>query len=86
MAFSTSELIPNGIKGVTKALTAGAVAAAGVFIDAIADGSVTTAEWKTIGVAAVTAAVGAYFFPNSFKGFKDQGRAVQVANTPANPS
>lgn len=86
MAFSTSELIPNGIKGVAKAISAGLTVAAAAFIDAIADGSVTAAEWKTLGITAISAAVGAYFFPNSFKGFKDQGRAVQVANTPANPS
>jgi hypothetical protein len=85
MAFKSADLIPAGIAGFAKAIAAAATAAVAVFVDAIADGSVTQAEWKTIAIAGFTAGVGAYLFPNKFAGFKNQSLAVQVANNPTVP-
>jgi hypothetical protein len=85
MAFKSSDLVPDGVAGFVKAISAAITAAVALFIDAIADGSVTQAEWKSIGVVAVTAGFGAWFFPNSFKGFKNPEKARQVANDPLPP-
>jgi hypothetical protein len=64
---STSQLQPDGLRGYRKAIGAFIVSFGALLTDAWADGSITTAEWKTIGIGSVSAAFIAWLLPNAVR-------------------
>lgn len=67
---SSSDTVPDGIFGYSKAIGAAAAPLIALVADAIADGSITGAEWKTIAIAVVTAGFAAYALANKVAGLK----------------
>lgn len=64
---STKQLIPDGVWGYRKAIGAFVTAMIVLVADAWADGSITPAEWKTIALGAVPAAIAAWGLANAIK-------------------
>lgn len=64
---TTKQLTWDGIWGYRKAIGAFLAVVVSLVAKAWADGSITSAEWRDIGIASVSGALATYLLPNAIK-------------------